>query len=116
MATLKIHLPGQGAKVYRIHKKLTSLGRGEDADVNLPDASLSDSPAHIHFDGREFNLSATDRDAEIFVNGRKKAKQKLAHDDRIRIGSVELEFSLYDQPSADEAASGGEATELASFK
>ena len=116
MATLKIQLPGNGTKVYRIHKKLTSLGRGAEADVALPDPSLSDSPAHIHFDGREFNLAATDRDAEIFVNGRKRQKQKLAHEDRIRIGSVELEFSLYDQPGADETAGGGDATELASYK
>jgi transcriptional regulator with GAF, ATPase, and Fis domain len=116
MATLKIQLPGKGTKVYRIHKKLTSLGRGEEADVALPDPSLSDSPAHIHFDGREFNLAATDRDAEIFVNGRKRQKQKLAHDDRIRIGAVELEFSLYDQPGADEPAGGADATELASYK
>ena len=116
MATLKIQLPGKGTKVYRIHKKLTSLGRGEEADVALPDPSLSDSPAHIHFDGREFNLAATDRDAEIFVNGRKRQKQKLAHDDRIRIGAVELEFSLYDQPGADDAVGGGDATELASYK
>ena len=115
MATLKIQLPGKGTKVYRIHKKLTSLGRGQEADVALPDPSLSDSPAHIHFDGREFNLAATDRDAEIFVNGRKRQKQKLAHDDRIRIGSVELEFSLYDQPGADDPG-GGDATELASYK
>ena len=45
MATLKIQLPGQGTKVYRIHKKLTSLGRGEEADVALPDPSLADSHA-----------------------------------------------------------------------
>jgi transcriptional regulator with GAF, ATPase, and Fis domain len=116
MATLKIQLPGQGTKIYRIHKKLTSLGRSEDADVPLPDPMLSDSPAHIHFDGREFNLSATDRDAEIFVNGRKRTKQKLAHEDRIRIGSVELEFSLYDQPAAEHAMADDAATELASYK
>jgi transcriptional regulator with GAF, ATPase, and Fis domain len=116
MATLKIQLPGQGTKIYRIHKKLTSLGRSEDADVPLPDPMLSDSPAHIHFDGREFNLSATDRDAEIFVNGRKRTKQKLAHEDRIRIGSVELEFSLYDQPATEHGTADSAATELESYK
>ena len=116
MATLKIQLPGEGTKIYRIHKKLTSLGRSDDADVPLPDASLSDSPAHIHFDGREFNLSATDRDAEILVNGRKRTKHRLAHEDRIRIGSVELEFSLYDHPATDEPAAGDATTELASYK
>ena len=103
MATLKIQLPGKGTKVYRIHKKLTSLGRGEEADVALPDPSLSDSPAHIHFDGREFNLAATDRDAEFVVNGKKRSKHKLTHDDRLVIGAVELEFARR-SPGADESA------------
>ncbi len=116
MATLKIQLPGDGMRIYRIHKKLTSLGRSDDADVPLPDSSLSDSPAHIHFDGREFNLSATDREAEILVNGRKRTKHRLAHEDRIRIGSVELEFSLYDHPAGDESAASDATTELASYK
>jgi transcriptional regulator with GAF, ATPase, and Fis domain len=116
MATLKIQLPGDGTKIYRIHKKLTSLGHSEDADVPLPDPALSDSPAHIHFDGREFNLTATDRDVEVSVNGRKRAKHRLAHEDRIRIGSVELEFSLYDHPATDEPAAGDATTELSSYK
>ena len=102
MATLKIQLPGKGPKVYRIHKKITSLGRSEQADVTLPDPALADSHAHIHFDGREFNLATTERDAEVFVNGKQEEpKHRLLHEDRIRIGSAEIEFSLYDQPVAD---------------
>jgi transcriptional regulator with GAF, ATPase, and Fis domain len=117
MATLKVTLPGKGTTVYRIHKKITSLGRSDDADVCIADASLSASHAHIHFDGREFNLAATDHDAEVFVNGRKRAKHRLVHEDRIRIGSVELQFSLYDQPGAAEGeAVDAAATELASYK
>jgi transcriptional regulator with GAF, ATPase, and Fis domain len=100
MATLKIQVPGKGQKLYRIHKKITSLGRSDQADVVIPDAALADSHAHVHFDGREFNLSITERDAEVFVNGRKKSKHRLLHEDRIRIGSAEIEFSLYDQPVA----------------
>ena len=71
MATLKFAVPGKGTKVYRIHKKITSLGRSEEADVTLPDAVLADSHVHIHFDGREFNLATTEKDAEVFVNGKK---------------------------------------------
>jgi len=29
MATLRIHMPGTGVKVYHIYKKLTSLGRAK---------------------------------------------------------------------------------------
>ena len=116
MATLKIQLPGKGTRFYRIHKKITSLGRSADADVALNEPSVAESHAHIHFDGREFNLAATDREGEIFVNGRKRTKQRLVHEDRIRIGAVELEFSLYDQPAADDATDTSVATELASYK
>jgi transcriptional regulator with GAF, ATPase, and Fis domain len=116
MATLKIQLPGKGTRIYRIHKKITSLGRSAEADVSLAEPSVAESHAHIHFDGREFNLAATERDGELFVNGRKRSKQRLMHEDRIRIGNVELEFSLYDQPGADEADDAGAGTELASYK
>src|SRR6187551_2811394 len=115
MATLKLAVAGKGSKVYRIHKKITSLGRSEEADVTLTDPELADSHVHIHFDGREFNLATTEKDAEVFVNGKKKSRHKLQHEDRIRIGSAEMEFSLYDQPVAEE---GGDekASELASYK
>ena len=115
MATLKFAIPGKGTKVYRIHKKITSLGRSDEADVTLPDAELADSHVHIHFDGREFNLATTEKDAEVFVNGRKKSRHKLQHEDRIRIGSAEIEFSLYDQPVADDVTDNKSA-ELASYK
>jgi transcriptional regulator with GAF, ATPase, and Fis domain len=118
MATLKIQLAGKPAKVYRIHKKLTSLGRSADADVTLPDPELADSHVHILFDGRDFNLATTERDGEVFVNGRKRAKHRLAHEDRVRIGASEIEFSLYDQPVADpgDDAANADRAELASYK
>jgi transcriptional regulator with GAF, ATPase, and Fis domain len=115
MATLKFAVPGKGVKVYRIHKKITSLGRSDEADVTLPDAGLADSHVHIHFDGREFNLATTEKDAEVFINGKKKNRHKLQHEDRIRIGSAEIEFSLYDQPVAEDVTDS-KGAELASYK
>ena len=115
MATLKLQVPGKGVKVYRIHKKITSLGRSDEADVTLPDPTLADSHVHIHFDGREFNLATTERDAEVFVNGKKKSRHKLQHEDRIRIGASEIQFSLYDQPAADDVSQDNSG-QLASYK
>ena len=82
MATLRMQVPGKGVKVYHIYKKITSLGRGEESDIVLPDPLLAESHAHIHFDGRDFNIATTDRDAELFVNGRKRNKHRLTHEDR----------------------------------
>ncbi len=119
MATLKIQIPGKGTKIYRIHKKITSLGRSDQADVTLPDAGLAESHAHIHFDGHDFNLAPTERDAEIFVNGKKRGKHRLAHEDRFRLGGMEIEFSLYDQVASDSGDDGhatANAAELSSYK
>src|SRR5919204_78651 len=96
MATLRIQVPGVGTKVYHIYKKITSLGKGDEVDVVLPDPLLADTHAHIHFDGRDFNIAVVEKDAEIHVNGRRRTKHRLAQEDRIRIGSAELEFSLSD--------------------
>jgi transcriptional regulator with GAF, ATPase, and Fis domain len=115
MATLRIHAPGSGVKVYHIYKKLTSLGKGEDVDVLLQDPLLADTHAHIHFDGRDFNISVTDRESDLHVNGRRRTKHRLTQDDRVRMGSVELEFSLYDEPVTDEVAAKTMA-ELNSYK
>jgi transcriptional regulator with GAF, ATPase, and Fis domain len=115
MATLRIQVPGAGVKVYHIYKKITSLGKGEDVDVVLPDPLLADTHAHIHFDGRDFNIAVVDRDSEIYVNGRRRTKHRLTQEDRVRIGSAELEFSLYDEPVTDETAAKTMA-ELNSYK
>jgi transcriptional regulator with GAF, ATPase, and Fis domain len=115
MATLRIHAPGTGVKVYHIYKKLTSMGKGEGVDVLLQDPLLADTHAHIHFDGRDFNISVTDRDSDLHVNGRRRTKHRLSQDDRVRLGSVELEFSLYDEPVTDEVAAKTMA-ELNSYK
>src|SRR5882757_7650770 len=115
MATLRMQVPGKGVKVYHIYKKITSLGRGEEADITLADPGLAESHAHIHFDGRDFNIATTDRDAELFINGRKRNKHRLAHEDRVRLGVAELEFSLYDEPVTDDTAAQTMA-ELSSYK
>ncbi len=115
MATLRMQVPGKGVRVYHIYKKITSLGRSDEVDVVLPDPGLAESHAFIHFDGRDFNISTTERDAELFVNGRKRNKHRLTHEDRIRLGIIELEFSLYDEPVTDETAARTLA-ELNSYK
>jgi transcriptional regulator with GAF, ATPase, and Fis domain len=115
MATLRMQVAGKGVKVYHIYKKITSLGRGEEADIVLADPLLAESHAHIHFDGRDFNIATTDRNAELYVNGRKRNKHRLSHEDRVRLGVAELEFSLYDEPVTDDTAAQTMA-ELNSYK
>jgi len=104
MPSLRIQVRGQPPKVYSLYKKLTSIGRGEENDIVLADPSLDDSHAHVHFDGRDFYIGSIDRHNDLRVNGKKRKKHRLQHQDRIEIGDCVMIFSLYDEAPTDEEA------------
>jgi len=104
MPSLRVTLPGKGPKVYHLYKKITSIGRGEENDIVLPDPLLADSHAHVHFDGRDFNVTSIDKHGDLHVNGKRRKKHRLVHQDQLKIGTTELSFSLYDEPATDEEA------------
>jgi transcriptional regulator with GAF, ATPase, and Fis domain len=104
MPSLRLTAPGQPPTVYHLHKKITSLGSGPDNDVVLPDPLVPDGYA-IHFDGQTYTVFAPKK-TEFLVNGKKRNKHKLTHDERLVIGSCDLRFAMVDDvaPSEDEAA------------
>jgi len=104
MPSLRLIAPGQSPTVYHLHKKITSLGSSRDNDVVLPDPLVPDGFA-IHFDGQTYTVFAPKK-TEFVVNGKKRSKHKLTHDERLVIGSVELKFAMVDDVAVqpDEAA------------
>jgi transcriptional regulator with GAF, ATPase, and Fis domain len=106
MPSLRILVPGRGPKVYHLYKKITTLGSGADCDVVLPDPLLADTYAQLHHDGRDFNIATLERKDELTVNGKKRKKHRLSHQDRLGLGGIEVVFSLFDDkpPDDDEAA------------
>jgi transcriptional regulator with GAF, ATPase, and Fis domain len=89
--------------VYPIYKKITTVGRAGGNDVAIDDKSLSEYHAQIVFDGRDFNISEVDRSGDIQINGKKRRRGKVFHNDRIQLGEdVELVFSVYDEAVAAE--------------
>ncbi|MDB4968748.1 MAG: Sigma-54 dependent transcriptional regulator, Fis family [Myxococcales bacterium] len=104
MPSLRVTLPGKGPKVYHLYKKITSIGSGEENDISLPDPLLADTHAHIHFDGRDFNITSIDKHGDLHVNGKKRKKHRMIHQDTLKIGATDLTFSLYDEPPTDEEA------------
>jgi transcriptional regulator with GAF, ATPase, and Fis domain len=106
MPSLRILVPGKGPKVYHLYKKITTIGSGADCDVVLPDPMLADTFAQIHWDGRDYQVSTIERKDEVAINGKKRKKHKLAHQDRMVIGDIDVSFSLFDEqaPADDEAA------------
>lgn len=104
MASLRMQIPGQTPKVYHLYKKITSLGKVEENDIVIPDPLIGDTHAHIHFDGKHYNIKPLSRQNPIHINGRKKRKHRLKEGDKIRIGGVEMEFFLADAPAPEEEA------------
>jgi transcriptional regulator with GAF, ATPase, and Fis domain len=110
MPSLRIVLPGKGPKVYHLYKKITTLGRNEENDIAIDDPLLADSHAHVHFDGRDFNITALDKNGDLTINGKRRKKHRMVHQDQLIIGATAMTFSLYDEPvNDDEAAKTMEA-------
>jgi transcriptional regulator with GAF, ATPase, and Fis domain len=106
MPSLRLQAPGQKPVVYHLYKKITSVGSSPEGDIVLPDPLVKDAFAHIHFDGQTYTIQTLSRKAEIVVNGKKRKKHTLTHEDKLLIGGVELRFALIDEhaPVEDEAA------------
>ena len=106
MPSLRIKAPGADATVYHLYKKITSMGSSPECDIVLPDPLIGESFAHVHFDGQVYTITTISKKSEIKVNGKKRKKHKLTHEDKLVAGSVDMVFHLMDEqpPSEDEAA------------
>jgi len=104
MPSLRVSAPGQKPTVYHLYKKITSIGSAGENDIVLPDPLVAESFAHIHHDGRNYNFATIERKNTAVVNGKKRKKHKLGHQDKLVIGNVELVFSLEDEPAEEQEA------------
>jgi transcriptional regulator with GAF, ATPase, and Fis domain len=96
MPYLRINGPGPRSVLYTLHKNLTSLGSSPQSDVRLDDPTVPDAFAHIQCDGTSYSVATLTRKLDLVVNGKTRRRHRLAHGDRLAVGSVELEFHLHD--------------------
>lgn len=109
MATLRYFPAQQEPRLYLVAKPLTTLGAELGNDVALTEPDVCMHHAQIVFDGRDFQLEEMDRQGEILINGKKKRRTRLAHGDRIQLGSAQLSFSALSELPI--AAGPGESPE-----
>jgi predicted component of type VI protein secretion system len=102
VAFLRVKTPDGRQREVALRKRLTSLGRGPENDVDVGDPSLPETALHIHFDGRDYN-AACHGGATMTVNGKRRVTARLADGDRIELGRAEIGFSSA-EPSAARAA------------
>ncbi len=106
MPTLRVTSPAGDLVVHHLYKKVTSIGRSDDCDIAIPDPAIARSHCHIHFDGQVFHLAPIERDNKIFINGKRRKKHDLSHQDEVKLGESTMVFSLYDEPVHHAEASG----------
>ena len=116
MPSLRVQIPGKGPTVYHLYKKITSLGSSGECDVVLPDPLVPESFAHIHFDGQVYTIATASRRHEVSINGKKRKKHRLTHEDRIVIGPIELRFQLVDDAPVAEADAAETIADLDAYQ
>ncbi len=113
MPSLRLTAPGHPPTIYHLHKKITSIGSGPDNDIVLPDPLVPDGYA-VHFDGQTYTVFAP-RKTEFVVNGKKRSKHKLSHDERLVIGSIDLRFAMVDDAPPVEAEAANTVADLDAY-
>jgi uncharacterized protein involved in exopolysaccharide biosynthesis len=92
-------LSGQQAqRIFTVKRTSVILGRGEDADIQLPDGSVSQHHARIARQGKSFDVTDLDSTNGTFIRGKRITRATLRNADRITLGTVDLMF-LLDRPT-----------------
>lgn len=99
---------GVNPGTFAIYKAVTSIGHAASNDVVLDDPAVSEHHAQIVFDGVNFSITDLSTTGNLKVNGKKKRRVRLVHNDRLMIGESELVFSMLDTTERA-AGSDGEA-------
>jgi len=98
--------PNGRGQLFPIYKSITTVGSAGGNDVLLPAPGVAPWHAQIVFDGRDFSLDESDPVAEIQINGKRKRRARLSHNDRLLLGEAELVFSLLEESDAPSKTPG----------
>ncbi len=107
MPTLTWRTKSGQKNTYAVSKSITTIGSSATSDIQLTGPEIDKDHAQIVFDGKGFTVSGAEEVDGIAVNGKRRRKSKLNHEDRIEIGGCELLFSLLSVPTRVETDSAG---------
>jgi transcriptional regulator with GAF, ATPase, and Fis domain len=98
MASLTVRSPDGKLRTVSLLKRITSIGRSPDNDVQLEDPGVPESALHVTFDGSRYEVGSLG--AAFQVNGKKRDAHALSTGDVVRVGGTELTFAREDAPRA----------------
>ena len=84
----------QGGRLYPLIHNTILLGRGDDADILIPDPSVSARHARLINGSQGFEVEDLGSTNGTFVGGRRVVRTRLRSGDRIVFGQVEFKFLL----------------------
>jgi len=87
----------QPGRVYGITRNTVVLGRADDADIHIIDASVSTRHARIVNTSRAFEIEDLSSTNGTSIGGQRIGRAPLRNGDRVTLGSVEFLF-LVDRP------------------
>ncbi|MBL8604146.1 MAG: sigma 54-interacting transcriptional regulator [Myxococcales bacterium] len=99
---------GRG-RLFPIYKAITTLGSAGGNDVTLDGRGVAAYHAQVVFDGRDFSLDEVDPVADIQINGKRKRRVRLAHNDHVHLGDTELVFSMLEEAESPAQKSEAQA-------
>ena len=92
MYRLLIERRGRRPQVFRLVRKATTIGRGKDTDLLLPDISVSRHHAKIEQRGTVLVLMDLGSQNGTKVNGKSVQEQELKSGDQVQIGKFVMIF------------------------
>jgi pSer/pThr/pTyr-binding forkhead associated (FHA) protein len=97
MPRLLIKLPHQQNQIFELHGSQISIGRGEGADLSLPDEGISRIHAYISNTSNGYEIRDNQSENGIFLNNKRADKGILSSQDELQIGVFRLIFLGDDQ-------------------
>jgi hypothetical protein len=83
---------GVDGNKHEVTKRRTLIGRSQDCDIQIDDASASRRHAELRQEGTAYWIIDLDSTNGLEVNGMRTQRAKLDHGDTITIGSTEISF------------------------
>jgi len=86
-------------RIYPIKTSSVLLGRADDAQVSIADASVSSHHARIMQNSQGFEIIDLDSTNGTFVAGKRTSRAQLRNGDQVTVGNIEFMF-LLDRPTS----------------
>ena len=86
-------------RIYPIKTSSVLLGRADEAQVSIADASVSSQHARIVQNSQGFEIIDLDSTNGTFVAGKRTSRAQLRNGDQVTVGNVEFMF-LLDRPTS----------------